>query len=493
MSGSSITAIGKQTAIYGIGIVLSRLASFLMLPIYTRFLTPADYGILELLSMTIDVIGTLAGLGVALSVFRFATETDRQEEQQEVVSTASVAVIGIAVLTASIGLVFSPLLSRVVLGPQGRPEFFRLFFGIYFLQALETVPLLYLRLLRRSRTFVAVNLAKLIAMLTMNIVLVVFLHMSVRGVLLSNLSVSFVSASCLAVFLFKRIGWRFSTAVLRRLTSFGSPLVIVNLANFILVFSDRFFLNHYVNTSAVGIYSLAYKFAFLLSALFFQPFNMIWGPARFDVAKQADAPRTFGRVFLYLNVVLGVGGAGIAIASRDVITYMADAAFRPAYTLIPALLAAQIVYIWSDFSNVGFLLRSKTHVLAQAAVVGVVATLLLNVLLIPRFGIVGATAATIGAYMVRFLTVHTLSQRQYRIAYPWASVVRLYALLGAAVAARAALGALPLLPALAANATLFIAAVVATSQLVLTREDRDRARELVAARMPIGLFRRAAA
>ena len=83
MSGKT-KSLGKQSAIYGAGIVLGKLASFIMLPVYTRYLTPADYGVLELLSMTIDVIGMIAGIGIGSAVFKFYADEADEAGKREV-------------------------------------------------------------------------------------------------------------------------------------------------------------------------------------------------------------------------------------------------------------------------------------------------------------------------------------------------------------------------------------------------------------------------
>lgn len=467
-----IKTLGKHTAIYGLGGIISRLASFLMLPIYTRFLTPSDYGVLELLAMTIDLFAAMAGMGIALSVFKFYADFDTPEDHARVASTASLSVISIAAATACLGFLLAPVLSDIVLKGAGPPLYFRLFFVIYFFQVVESVPLLMLRVLQRSRAFVALSVGKLIAMLALNIYFVVVLRMGVMGVLLSNLLVSSVTAVGLAVFLFRRVGVRFSPTLLRRMTRYGIPLVLVNLGNFIIVFSDRFFLNHFVTTAAVGIYALAYKFAFLLSAMTFEPFNMVWGPYRFSIAKEADGDVVFARVFLYLNIVLGLGALGIAIFVRDILTLMADPAFHAAFLFVPVLLTAQILQSWTVYCNVGFLLREKTGAFAWASGAGVLAALVLNAALIPAYGIGGAVAATFGAYLVRFLTVFRFSQRQYRIPYDWRRVGRLYAILGLIVAARLIAGSVPLPQALLLDTLLCLLAFGAVYALFLNPGER---------------------
>src|SRR5688572_6999411 len=105
---AEIRSLGRHALIYSAGNMLAKLTSLLMLPIYTRYLTTSDYGVLELLSMTIDLIGILAGMALSSSVYRFYTDYKSVGEEKEVVSTAAIGMTGLAVVTAAIGILAAP-------------------------------------------------------------------------------------------------------------------------------------------------------------------------------------------------------------------------------------------------------------------------------------------------------------------------------------------------------------------------------------------------
>jgi O-antigen/teichoic acid export membrane protein len=468
----SISSIGKHSMVFMVGIVLSKMTSFVMLPIYTRFLTPSDYGVLELLQMTIDVVGMIAGMSIASGIFRFHAEYDTEPERNQLLSTASFGLITLAVASGLAGMAASPMLKSLILPHAGEVLHFRLFFAIYILQSIEIVPLLYLRSLNRSWAVVAIGLAKLVFMLGMNIYFVVHLRMAVTGVLISNLTATLLFALGTSAYMFARVGIGFSTAKFRELAVYGYPLAVVSVGNFFLVFSDRFFLNHYASTADVGIYSLAFKFAFILSAVAFNPFMMAWGPQRFRIARQTDAREIFRRVFLYLNLVLGGMALLIALFSRDLLRIMADPAFHPAYRFIPIVLAAQVLHHWSAYNNLGLKIQKTTTTFAWISLVSIVIVLALNWLLIPAFGIAGAAWATLIAYTARFLLINTYSQRAYRIDYDWPTLGRLYLILGTALGFRITLDPESILASIAMSAALMFAVILAVYRFVLS--DRER-------------------
>lgn len=418
--------------IYGAGALLGKLASFIMLPVYTRYLSPADYGVLELLGTTIDVIAMIAGIGLASGVFKYYAEADDEAERREVMSTAALGTAGLALLTTAVGVAFADPLTRLVFGSEGEPLYFRLFFLTYFLQAAGGVPLMLIRAQNRSTLFVALNVAKLVAMLSLNIYFVVFLRMGVLGVLISTLAVTGALAVVLSMYAFREVGFSFSWPRFQSLSRFGAPLIAWSLGSFILTFSDRYFLNYYTDAATVGVYSLAYKFSFVLSAFTAVPFQQVWDSQRFAVAKQPDAQEVYRRVFLYFNLALIGGSIIIALVVKDMLRVMADPSFHSAYTVVPLVLVVTVVQQWTGYCSIGLYLKNATHLYAWSAGIAVAVALALNMLLIPRFGMFGAAWATVAAYGVRFAVVYWFAQGRYHIGYPWKKVGALCVIFGAA-------------------------------------------------------------
>src|SRR5688572_16790879 len=105
---SDIRMLGRHAAIYGVGNMLAKLTSFIMLPIYTRYLTPADYGVLELTSMTLDFLAIMLGMNVAGTVYRFFAEEKSKAGRDLVMSTAAIGKIVTSLILAVGGLLAAP-------------------------------------------------------------------------------------------------------------------------------------------------------------------------------------------------------------------------------------------------------------------------------------------------------------------------------------------------------------------------------------------------
>jgi O-antigen/teichoic acid export membrane protein len=307
---------------------------------------------------------------------------------------------------------------------------------------------------------------------------------------LSQLIVSALIATGMMIFLFRNMGTKFSWPKFREMARYGYPVAFASIGNFFLVFSDRYFLNHFVGMGAVGVYAIAYRFAFILSAFVFNPFQQIWGPQRFAIAKLSNARDIYRRVFLYVNVPLAIGALGIALFARDVLKVMATHAFVDAYRVVPLILIAQILHHWTSFNNLGLFLTKTTTKFAWGSAVAVPAVLILNVLLIPWLGVWGAALATIGAYVVRFLVIHKLSQDNYHIDYDWPRITRLYAIVFTAYGVRAIQRNLEIVSSVLIGGTLMVVAVFAVWKFVLHADERKGLIDIVHRRWPVS-WRRA--
>jgi len=338
---SELKNLGKHTIIYGVGMLLGKIVSFIMLPIYTRYLTPADYGVLELLTITTDVISIIVGIGLAATVMRFYAKYDSQEEKNKVVSTALI-LISVPSLAMNLACVLlSDKFSVLVFGSADYTFYFQLSFILIFLQVGLEIPFVLIRLKDNSLLFVLANASKLIMQLSLNIYFVVILNAGVAGVLYSSLIASLLISSFLIFYTVRSVGCAFSFQRSVEMLRFSYPLIFWSLGSFILTFSDRYFLNIYSDLRTVGIYSLAYKFGFLLVALV-APFSLIWEPKRFEIAKQFDGFLIYKKVFMYLNIVLFIISLLISVFIKDILMLMSDPSFWEAYRLVPIILIAYI-------------------------------------------------------------------------------------------------------------------------------------------------------
>jgi len=273
-----------------------------------------------------------------------------------------------------------------------------------------------------------VSLARLALQVVLNLILLIPFEMGVIGVLLSSLLTHVVVGSLLAVRLLATVGARFNGGAARAFIRFGAPLMLMQGATFIVTFGDRYFLNKAGGAAEVGLYGLAYQFGFLVSTFGYAPFERVWGPQRFAVARRPDRDAIFAQVFIYLNVVLISVALGVALFAGDLLRVIAAPEFHGATVFIPVLAAAYIFPCWSGHLNLGTYITERTEHYTFAKWVAALVALAGYVWLIPIWLAWGAAIATLVSLAVDAWLTHVLSQRLWRVEYRWWPIVRLAAL-----------------------------------------------------------------
>lgn len=429
MSGAAtpIRRLGRNTLIYGFGVVLSRAASFIMLPVYTRYLTPADYGILQLLQMTLDVAAILLSAGLTAGVFRFYFKAATHEERSAVIVTSLALVVGINAIGTISLLLGAPWIARYLLDTAQHAALVRITAFTFLLEIFTYLPMTLMQMRHRAGLYTVTSTAKLLMMLSLNIAFVVGFGWGVRGMLLSSLLSAAVVGGAATVWMFRQTGFRFSRSVARDLIRFGMPYKLTQMGTFALTFSDRFFLKVLHSLSAVGLYGLAYQFGFLLYSLAAAPFFRAWTPQRFQHAEddRSIRDRFHNEGFLYLSLALVTVAVGIALFVRPVLSVMSDEAFHGAAYLVPVIVATYIASAWTEMAEFGIQLSEQTKYVTYGTWISVAATLALQLALIPRFGAMGAAVAGLLSFWLRLGCIYYWSQKLHPIGYSWAPQVRM--------------------------------------------------------------------
>ncbi|MDP9203235.1 MAG: oligosaccharide flippase family protein [Gemmatimonadota bacterium] len=431
---------------YTLGVLLGRAFSFLLLPVYTRYLSPADYGIIQLVELTFDVLTLVAGTRIAAGLFHFHEKASTVAQKKAVLSTTMLALAaGYAVVAVGAALLASTL-SRLVFDDATRTTVVRIASVSFLFQGLLIVPLAEIRRQEKPLLFVALTSGKLIVQATLNVVFLVVMRYGVLSMFLSNLLSSGAMAVCLSIYLIRQTGLRFSAPVLKDLVRFGVPLVATQVATIFTTFGDRFFLRRAVDNTiaghstagiaAVGIYALAYQFGFLLAGLAVDPFLSVWQPVRFKLAREKNRDQIFSHAFVMLNVMLVTIAVGIGLFVRDVLGIITTPAFQPASELVPVLLLAYVIGSWAAAQDTGIMLRERTEFITYANWASAVVALIGYLFLIPRFFGWGAAWSTLAAFVARQLILYKAAQRLWPIRYDWRPVWKLLGLGSALVGIR---------------------------------------------------------
>lgn len=451
---SGLQGVARQTVLYGIGMMAAKALSFIMLPVYTRFLSPGDYGVMELINMTLDVVTIIAGAQMVSGLYRFYHKAASSEERDSVISTGFLlfgCTFGVMGLLA---ILLAPQLSEMLFDTRAHTISIRLAAATIVLTPTITVPSAYLRVRNEAGLLVSSGLAKLGIAAALNVILLLR-GWGIQAIFASGLVATTLIGGSLTIRMLHHTGMRVSGAATRSLVRYGLPLVVTNIATFLFTFGDRFFLQAAGDETVVGLYMMAYQFGFLLVMVGSAPFAAVWQPRRFEVANRDDRHELYARGFVYANLMLLPVAAGIILFIDDFFRIMTTPAFYPAAQYVPVIVIAYVFQSWVGIQDIGVLVKERTELIAVANWIAAGLAVVGYALLVPRYLAWGAAWTTLGTMLIRYLMVFGFSQRLWHVRYNWAPVVKLVALASVTATAGLALPDMPLLSSVASRVVIF--------------------------------------
>lgn len=425
---SALKNIIKHSAVYAAGSFLSSATGFLLIPIYTRYLLPADYGMLEILNVSIQVLTIFCLLGVTNGMDKaFLKDANTEEIRKITVTTATVFVLLSSVAILGVCVFFAKKLSALLFGDTRFSFWFAIVFATSFIRLNSHTPLRLLRAELKSVRYAAIEFTGFVVTIGFTIYFVVVRRLGVVGVLYGDLIGSSTVLLGSLVFLRKYLVRHFSPAILKQMLRFGVPLVPAMLAFWILRVSDRYFLQYYASPHEVGLYAMGVRFAVILELLFYAPFNYNWPAIYFRVVKQQNAREEFSSILTYFLLAICFFALAISTFSRPAIHLMTTPAFYGACKVVPVLIISTIFLgIYSNVT-VGVGITGKTEYHAMSVVLAALVNIALNFLLIPTHGMLGAAAATAIAYGVKMVAGYAVSMKLYPVHYDYPRLAKIAA------------------------------------------------------------------
>ena len=464
----------QDSSLYLLGNVAGRVVGFLAIPFYSRFLSAAEYGLLELIELSTQTVALAFGLqaiGAALS--RLFHDQGSPEGERAVVSTA---LIGTAVLSGAVAAMavgFAGPLSGALFHTREWTGLLQAAFVAMFFGNMVEVVMVYERIRNNARFFLGYSLITLTATLGLNIVFIGFMRFGVWGFVSSKLIVTVLGCLILFVRMRRDVGWRWRGAFVPGLVRFGAPLIVSSLSYFTIHFSDRFFLKDAVSLADLGRYALAYRFAILVSALVGDSFAKSWGVTLYRYTGEPGWQERFARVAAFFTYVLFLTGLAIAVFSPELLRIMVPPDFFPPPLLLPVLIASYLAREIGDFFRSLLLINKRAVLVGNVALGGAALNLLANAVLIPAYGVMGAAWATLLTWAAYMVVCWVVANREHRLPIPVWAYVRLGALILAAYAGAAASRVEPLVPQIALDAAWTLAFAAAAFAVFLSATERQ--------------------
>jgi O-antigen/teichoic acid export membrane protein len=398
--------------------VVSKFIAVLLLPVYTRYIAPRGYGVVELLANGVIFLSIIVRLGIIEAFLRFYY-SDADAHRRDALARRAVAfLLTTSTAAAAVLVVAAAPLSKVVLSHRDTTTFLVAVLGLWSFTNLELAYGL-LRVDERIRAYATASLINVAITIASSVVLVVVLKLGARGLLLGNYGASTLVLVGLWWTMRGRLLAPFRGGErLPLLLRFGLPTVPAEVSVYALNLVDRYYIYHARSQSLAGLYSIAVKLAGAV-AFIVRAFQYAWPPLAYSVEDDAEAARLYGLVTTYYVLVSGWVVAGLALMGRWVVRLLAAHSYYGAYKALPWVALGWAMYgLWVVF----LVIAGRANVTARnfpAAAAGLVANVLLLLVLVPSLGIAGAGIALCGAYLAMLLVMHVLTRGAFRVQFEW--------------------------------------------------------------------------
>jgi O-antigen/teichoic acid export membrane protein len=454
--------LARTGAAYQAGEALAKLVAVALLPVYTRYLAPGDYGTADLLLTLVILLSLIIRLGLVEAFVRFYYLDADREERDRVARAVTGLILIATTATALVGAAFAGPLSELILGFRDATLMAITVLGLWSFTNLEMAYAL-LRVDERAGTFLRASLTNVALTIALSVYLVVFRDQGARGLLLGNFAASTVVLLGLLWVLRERVGLRVDRVRLPALLRFGLPTVPAEVSVFALNIVDRAYLYRVESEGAAGLYSLAVKLSAVV-ILATRAFQYAWPPLAYSIRDEDEARRFYALVATYYVLAAGLVVAALTLLGRWAIRLLTEPAFFAAHRALPWVALGWALY---GLFLVLVVMAGRAGVTTRnfpAALAGLVVNALLLVALVPPLGIVGAGIALCGAYVVMLVVMYVLAHRLFAVAFEWGRLAQLVAVIGGVAVAgdlllptAGALGLVERLAALAAIPLLLVA------------------------------------
>jgi O-antigen/teichoic acid export membrane protein len=421
----SIKEITKDMSVYGLSTVLSQIVGLLLLPLYTKELTPSDYGTFSLMGILVASYAVVSNLGISSAIFRFTGTSTNETEKQVYLNQAQLLNIGSNLVFMLLALALSKPLSTLLLGSESSHLFILYFIVSGTLSSVASVCISFLRIERKTKTIATASLINLVVSVSATFIGLVVLRWGVWGALAGGLLGDLAAFTWYMRWLPKPqwsgINKRYAVDLLK----FAMPIFPHKILGLAIPIVSQLILVKYLSLESLGYYNVAYKFCVPL-AVFINLFQRAYTPFRFEILKNKDTNQSlFAQInlfyitltLLFFSAISLFGALALQLFTAE--RYHAAGAFIPYLALIP--LTQGLYFIFG--TGVEFSHSPRFYPVISG--LGFVLILILAIWLIPSLEIIGAGIATSIGWVFMGLMMLWYAQKVYYIKYHWKQILPL--------------------------------------------------------------------
>lgn len=407
----------RDSFLYGLSNVVARASSVLLVPVYTRALSPADFGVIDLMLVLISVVNVTIALEISQGVARYFMEARTDDERSRYASSSLWFTVATYTAFAVVMWLLAGDVSEVLLHDRNRVDIIRVAAASAWSNGLFYLGLNQLRYQLRPMSYAAVSVAATVVTIITTVLLVVVFRMGAIGVLIAQLVGYTVGLTLVMLRAQPVYRFLFDASKCAEMLRFSIPLVPSSIGVFVTLYVDRIAISRLMSLEDLGQFGIGYRVASVVTLVMIG-FQGALSPLIYAHHNEEGTPRELARIFRVFVSLALIGWLALSLFAREIVMVFTTPAFHRGSDVVPLLALAIILSGMYVFAP-GLWVAKRTGVIAVINITGAVLNTVLNLVLIPMFGITGAALATMLAAACVFGSYMIASQRLYFVPHSW--------------------------------------------------------------------------
>jgi len=430
-SGSTERSFLTDSSFYLLATVLSVAISFITLPIYTRYLSPADFGIVALFGMFGMMVSGLLSIGIQSATYRYYFKYKEDTDSFKVLNSTNLVFLFFVFLLSGVGIYHLGFwFSSTLFNNKITEEIIRLSFLSGCINYFITYISLLLTAQKRSSAFVAVTISRVLINTGFSFYFIFMDSLTYMARIYAIILTQMIMVPVLFFLIRDLVGIRFSLSGLKKSLQYSYPLIPRQIIGLTYKSFDKILLNKFTGLNSVGFYSMGVQFATSIKMIMdsigkvYTPFFLINAKENTQDSKNKIVTRYYELAFLLMFC-----GLGIIYFSEELIKLLTTKEFYPAMYVVPIYIYFHLFGILGMISICQMIHAEKLNYILPASIASIIINIILNIILIPVLGAVGAAIATAIAALFAGLANLYYGQRVYPLPLEIFKLGRLYLLI----------------------------------------------------------------
>lgn len=390
-----------DTILYSLGEIIPRILSFLLLPILTRFLSPADYGI----SSYTNTVMTFLFVFAALSLNTFLLRNyylEKEEDRKRLIGSIFCFICIFNLVLLGLQMVFFPIIIHAFNINVPFKPFFALAIINNFFDVISIIPLVVYRIKENAKGFVLLSLSRIVLQFGLTYLMVVVFQQGLLGSYLAKLYINIPFALIYFFVIYRNATFSFDVGKIKQALKFSIPFLPASLSYLIISTSDRLILERYISLDALGIYSVAFTLSLALNIVT-QALYRTFEQVIFKNYLHADFPSMNLILFKVFSIAVTVFGFSLALLSPEIFKIAASSNFYSGHQIVPFMVVSVVLAAYNVYLNTLLVAAEKQKITSLLNMISAGISVTLNLLLVPSFGFYGSIVSSICA--VAFVTL----------------------------------------------------------------------------------------